>query len=660
MKKVKRHVRNKDLAKKITAGLAISLMSGLMLLPTALAENRTYTGDWADLRVIEGDNRSFGPASSTSSNTITINYTPNALNRVNSVFGGYDSAQDSDSTNNCVNLIEGTANQVFGGFSGKGGTIDNSFIISGGTVQGNVFGGFSSGNATDNSVTINGGTVQGNVYGGYSEKGKATGNSITINGGTVSSEICGGISYNGNAIGNTVTISGTPILTSALLSGGSSYGSGDFFTGNTLNVKNCGMVAQGVQNFQHYNFYLPTTLANGGTMLTVVSPANISNSIIGVGIDGTTTALHPGDRVTLLSSAGGLTVTGINTRAQELAGIAKIYDFDLTTDANNLYATAVDSSGPNPQVKALSEGQVASATFINQSVDLAAGKGMENARTTAAEGGGQPSAFSAMGFNSLRYETGSHVDVRGFSLIAGAAREKAAANGNIMNGLFLEVGWGNYSTYNDFASAPSVRGDGDTHYLGAGWLGRWQKNSGQYMEGSVRAGRITNKFSSNDFAASGGLTHSGSYDVSTPYYGMHIGFGNEKALGNNCKLDIYTKLMWTHQNVSNATVQGDVFDFGTVNSYRGQLGTKWLRKTDERTTLRSGIAYQYEFGGKADARVNGSAVDAPSIRGGSSIVELGMNKKGDSADKANWDFGLQGFFGKVRGFAGNIQVAWKY
>jgi len=475
----------------------------------------------------------------------------------------------------------------------------------------------------------------------------------------VGDNVYGAWSINGKAVNNSVTISGSPVLTTAILFGGyRGVGIGDVVTGNTLNVKNSGMTARGVANFQKYNFYLPTTLANGGTMLTVTNAADISNATIGVGINGPTTALHPGDRVTLLAT-GGLTANGINSRAVGLQGIARMYDFDLTTDVNNLYATVAGSSGPrlNPQTKALSEGQISAAAFLNQGADILAGQGLKNAQSASDGAGGQAVGFAAMGGSSLRYETGSHTDVNGFSLVLGAARQIARADSIRLSGLFLENGWGSYSTYNDFVNALSVRGDGNTRYFGAGWLGRYQKNDGRYMEGSLRLGKVYNKFNSNDIGLAGTNSR---FDISAPYYGMHIGFGKETDFGNNKKQDVYTKLLWTHQNGSNATVQGDAFDFGAINSYRWQLGTKWLRKTNECTTLRTGLAYQYEFDGKARATAYGMNIDAPSLKGGSAIVEVGLTQESKDGKGAKLDFGLQGFIGKMRGLAGNIQATWNF
>src|SRR3546814_15901047 len=72
-----------------------------------------------------------------------------------------------------------------------------------------------------------------------------------------------------------------------------------------------------------------------------------------------------------------------------------------------------------------------------------------------AGGGGGIHAFGAMSGGTSRYNTGSHVDVDGTSLLLGVAKQvamNAGGAGNLTLGAFFEGGWGNYDSYNDFDS----------------------------------------------------------------------------------------------------------------------------------------------------------------------------------------------------------------
>ena len=139
------------------------------------------------------------------------------------VYGGnvFKSKVSADATGNTVEIKGGTIGKsdgdtVFGGYTNNGDSKQNNVIITGGTVNGDVFGGYSGyynyiyGDSDQNNVIIKGGTVNGNVYGGYSDSSDATGNSVTITGGTVNGSVVGGYA-NSDATGNTVTLSNCTI-----------------------------------------------------------------------------------------------------------------------------------------------------------------------------------------------------------------------------------------------------------------------------------------------------------------------------------------------------------------------------------------------------------------------------------------------------------------
>src|SRR3546814_3769134 len=84
-----------------------------------------------------------------------------------------------------------------------------------------------------------------------------------------------------------------------------------------------------------------------------------------------------------------------------------------------------------------------------------------------AGGGGGIHAFGAMSGGTSRYNTGSHVDVDGTSLLLGVAKQvamNAGGAGNLTLGAFFEGGWGNYDSYNDFDSG-EVRSEEHTSEL---------------------------------------------------------------------------------------------------------------------------------------------------------------------------------------------------
>ena len=208
------------------------------------------------------------------------------------ISGGYS---DTDAVSgNRVTMESGTVDGLYGGKGGKS-VKGNTVEISGKetTVKGGVYGGFSTSNDSnviENSVIISGGTVNADVYGGYSDGGGATGNTVTISGGTVNANVYGG--HNGgdywggvSVSDNTVTLSGTADVSGAQLYGGGYYYGGSTITGNTLVVDNWsggenGTTVGGLHNFESIRF---THLAVGKN-----TELNIAEGGIVAGMNGVT------------------------------------------------------------------------------------------------------------------------------------------------------------------------------------------------------------------------------------------------------------------------------------------------------------------------------------------------------------------------------------
>jgi outer membrane autotransporter protein len=501
--------------------------------------------------------------------------------------------------------------------------------------------------ASGNRVTISDGTVTGTVYGGYAFV-DTTGNGT------------------GSAINNSVTITGAPDLTVATLYGGwvddgyGSPGNGDAFTGNTLNLKTSGLTVAGVANFEKLNFYLPTTLTGGQTLLTVTGTADLTDgagrsSTVNVGIDGSSSPLKKGDTVTLIDAGMLTTNSGLNPTAngQGMQGVTLAYEFglDATTDPNKLLAT-VTQAGVNPQAKALSEGFLAGAALLAQGGDAAAGPGMAAAVQSARLG---RNVFGALSGGSSRYDTGSHVDVQGVSLLAGLSAARELGAGRLTLGAFLEYGNGSYDTHNNFAGAASVKGDGDLAHYGVGVLGRLAFRNGVYAEGSVRAGRLENDYGSAGLRDARG--RKAKYDAESAYASLHAGLGHIWPIDETAAVDLYGKYFWTRQQGDSVRLStGDPVRFSAIDSHRARLGARYTRALDKTLDAYAGLAWEHEFDGKARARTNGYRLDAPELEGGTGIVELGLTLKPTPSRPLSLDFGLQGYAGQREGVTGNVRV----
>ena len=98
-----------------------------------------------------------------------------------------------------------------------------------------------------------------------------------------------------------------------------------------------------------------------------------------------------------------------------------------------------------------------SAAFLRAGADLFAGAGIASASIQTA-GADDFTAFAAVSGASMRYETGSYVEMRGMNLAVGFARALRGSNVRLLFGPMVEYGRGNYDSYvNDAHGDGSVR-----------------------------------------------------------------------------------------------------------------------------------------------------------------------------------------------------------
>ena len=545
--------------------------------------------------------------------------------------GGYSHlADNASSSNNSVVLDNSESMYVYGG-------LNNNMNEGSKTV------------AHNNTVTLKNGSSAMYVFGGAGEF--ANGNTINIQDSTVTAAISAGVGTSGEA-NNTVSISGKSVLNNAVIFGGMFHK-----TGNTLQMHTSGVTAGDIANFENLHFYLPNNIANGDTVLTLDgqafgTPTDITGANIGVAVTGGKAALQPGDRITLINAELGLTADAKpvnNTSGMKgIQGVSLRYGFDLSTDPNNLYAT-VNKVETNPQTKSLSEGRLGGLAFVNQGADLLSNAGIAYALEAAQT---EKHLFSVISGGNSRYKSGSHVDVKGVNLLAGASTKLPNSSGNLLLTGFFEAGWGNYDSFNSFADG-DVKGNGDNRYYGAGILARQDFSNKFYTEGSIRAGKLENEFNAT---VSGKATH---YKINKAYYGAHLGAGYLMPLGTG-ELDMYGKYLWTRQNGGKHTIAGDVFTFDDINSQRSKLGARYSHPLNESTTLKLGAAWEYEFDGKANASVHGLPIAAPSLKGHTGVAEAAIKITPVKNKDLSFELGVQGHAGKRQGVTGHVAVKYVF
>jgi outer membrane autotransporter protein len=267
-------------------------------------------------------------------------------------------------------------------------------------------------------------------------------------------------------------------------------------------------------------------------------------------------------------------------------------------------------------------------------------------------------AFGAFGGGKLRYNTGSHVDVNGFSLVTGASYGTDISLGRMTFGGFFEYGNGDYDSYNSFANG-TVHGSGDTNYVGGGLLSRLDFSNGFYAEVSGRIGSMESDFSSDDIRDFSGTR--ASYETSSSYYGFHLGTGYLWNITDNTELDLYAKYAWTRQEGDKVKLStGDIVTFDDVDSNRARLGARFSYAATEKLSPYIGAAWEHEFNGKASATAYGLKLDAPSTKGSTGVGEIGLSIKPSSTLPLSVELGVQGYVGKREGITGSLQLKFEF
>ena len=603
-------------------------------------------------------------------------YNGNANGNIVSITGGTikkdvhgGQARNGDASGNTVaiNNSELLSTVIAGYVASDGNANSNKLSITGGSVTGDVYGGWVASNLGDanyNTVVLTDVTVHSSVFGSDSIADNANHNKVTIIGGTIDGDVYGGYNeYSGDSINNTVTIIGdvTFANTSGLYGGyDADSNGGDAFTGNTLNIASAGLSLGNVANFENYNFYLTDANINNAAAvlnLQASSNTNLDKAKINATLSGEARALNVGDTVKLLHNSNGFSTndTTFGTTLQQ--GFSLIYGVELDTTSTDSVGLKVTEGGRATEAsKSPSETRLATVGFLNSGIDNFTDKGIANAVAVASSDNG--AVFAAAGGGQSRLHSGSYTDIKGYNFALGAAKAITNNAGKLTYGPFAEAGWGTYDSHLDCG----VRGDGNTRYYGVGAFARQDNNSGTYYEGSLRYGQTNSDYSGSGLTDGLGNALTATYDSSSAYYGAHIGIGKVSKLTDTTSADVYAKLLYTHQQGDSAVMagSGETYDFDAVDSTRARVGARLSKDYSTRATAYVGTAYEYEFDGEATATVKGFSTLAPSIKGGSGMLELGYSLKPKAANDPTIDLSLQGWLGKKEGFTTNVNFMWKF
>ena len=529
--------------------------------------------------------------------------------------GEYEYTFDVDESN-------GSANIVYNTITVNGGTVKITANLNDGTYSGSFSG---------NEINLNNGLFSTTINGVNISGASINDNILNINGGTWSNNY---ISLsNATASGNTINISGNPDLSSAYIYGGILGDVGNS-SNNTLNIYTSGLSAVNIYDVNNINFYLPSSISNGDTVLTLndTSGTNISGTSINAGVRGGAN-LNNGDTITLITNSNGLTVD-VPTQGTLSEGVSIDYDLSFEQSGNNLNAIVNTGGELNDQTEAIAQAPISNVIAIDAGtdrlIDVLAEPDIDFINTEEDTSAVDVykvkeihgfSIFGNIGGGSIKTKTGgdSYVKSKMTNMDFGFARSFKNSAGVLSIAPVVEYGRGNYDTY----LGNGINGTGKSRYIAGGLVARQTNNNGFYYEGSFRAGRSDTDFDSGDFVASGNKVHV-NYDTSAPVFAGHVKLGKKLRMDKNNLLDMYGIYAYTRQGSMSADLNtGEHYSFDSVDASRFRVGYKLTTRVSRISYIYSGLAYQYETNADSTASYRGIKTHSSGASGSSGMLELG-------------------------------------
>ena len=559
-------------------------------------------------------------------------------------------------------------------------------------VKGDIYGGYSvNDHAEKNTVQIRNSTINGDIYGGYSKGGNADQNTVQIQDSTIKGNIYGG--YAGGAasnntvelIGNTAFAENSDHIYGGLYGGSKITGETDYKSNNNklvLRLNNRIKVNE-LADFQRYDLIVPINdnavkINEKDTPYVHITgkKTNItSGNIINVGVTNGA-KLKSGDNIYLLQNDKGITADNVQTNLNalgtdftEVKGTLSVENG--TGDTKYLKYTVSGDPKMSEASKSFAETSEAQIIMINSASNLIVTKGIVSAKaaavnsstegTTTVTGETVPivvkavafTPFAAFGGSNMRYETGSHVDSRGWGLNVGFSRIIKYKDSELTLAPLVEYGRSTYDSYVDTNSFiyTDGHGNGKNQYLGIGLAVKNEYKNGLYYDGSLRFGRMKGDYNGLD-----------EYDTASNYIAAHVGIGRIYKLDEKHDIDCYGQFFYSHQNGDTVTFKrgGYVYDFDPVNSYKLRLGARWSQKIGKAESIYAGLAVDYEFDSSATAHYNGMATPSPSLKGLSGMLEVGWKQEPTKDNRLGLDLNVNGWQGKQRGVNFNAGITWAF
>jgi outer membrane autotransporter protein len=328
-------------------------------------------------------------------------------------------------------------------------------------------------------------------------------------------------------------------------------------------------------------------------------------------------------------------------------------------------ATKVLTRSANEKTTVFTEAALGAMAMVTAGADLVAGSGILNAVQAAREATDSAGVFAVVSGQSMRYNTGSHVDMKSYSILSGLSWGWNLPPGRMTLGAFFEYGNGSYDTYNSFASTGTLKGNGDSYYIGGGILGRKDfVDTGPgnfYGEFSARAGKVHNDYTSDIHDYDGKQI---GFKADSTYYSGHLGTGYVWKPMEDLSLDVHGKYFWTHVEGDKSKLTNYArsrLELNATDSHRARVGARLTYSFNDYVSPYIGAAYEHEFDGKSRGRLDGDEIPSKAtLKGDTGIGELGLNLSPSREIPLFIDMGVQGYIGKREGVTGSLKVRFEF
>ena len=590
-----------------------------------------------------------------------------------------------------------TGGDAYSAVAGEGNAHNNTVVLGeNAKVAGNIIGGSALTKANNNTVVLHKGFHIGGVGGG-SAQNESSNNTVTLFAGTVDNNIAGGTSFHskGNVLNlgtakegiemnklkaeevlnfdtinfylpdnvrhnDTVLNLSTSYLQlgnttmNAYVPGNANLHSGDVVhlikANDGLFWSGKGNVYQGI-TLAHDLASIALTADNKNLDLTFkrsnqqkITPVTDSKTkpVVNTNTTATKPAVNTNTTATKPAVNTNTTATKpvVNTNTTANKPVVNTNTTETTTKPV-VNADATPVTAVNPKTKSLVQGRLVAPALVNNGASYLAG-GLNSLYQDAnlSQVGANESGFVQAGTADRDITTGSYVNLKGLTLDAGYAWNKPSVSGNWLYGVAAEYGYSHYTAHLD----DGTKGKGKAWNLGANVFSNYLWNNGLYAQVSLRAGRVWNDYRSDDFVHANGTGVR--YKSNANYLASHVGFGKVWQLGENNSLDTYVKYFYSHTSGDEAHLSsGETYHFSSVRSKRGRVGVQYSHNLSN-LGMHFGVAYEREWNGDVRAQYQGYALPTPTMKGGTTIAEAGVDYK--LAGK-QFNTTLQGYAGRQKG-----------